>query len=700
MKKYINDKEEENLLPSDYYKNIDPASQGIEPSTDPTDWYGAAQLAKLGAKGAIYAGEKAIPFLEKYGSKALDDAGQLVGNEIGAVGKNVKPPKVTAPGKIATQEEKEILEDLAKDSPMVKDAIKPTNDFAIDDVTKEINPLENDEWVQFMKKNKSSVDDSTSVASKIDDVKLDPNQDLHTFQDGNLGDVIPQSSSKTTVLDPYTKTPPKLVGSVTVPRDEIKFGAKEIQEALDDFKINGITQKNSKILQWIKDNKKTALGAGAASLYGVSKMNGSDSPSEFQIPNAGEKKEIPQPPATKQEKAVTSPEDAALKALKDENEANKKEIAELKAAASSPKTSKSFVNELLKAEGTSLGSDANLKEAQQKRSGDRALNMFGRAADTLSGALLHTGNKLDKFYDEQDKFAEHHVSDIKDRIANEKNDPGSSVSDAYRKILGEFGVKVEGPISAAAVEKIAPWVEKKYLAEETRKARIEELKVRQSAIDSNKETIKSEKQKKVNSDKTASYRREIDRTTKPLQDTYDNRDQIVKFLEDAIKNPTGGGFQDTAITYGFIKSRDNSAVKEGEVKMLGAAGSIPDRLRRSFSKAISGQSYNAQDMKDLIAVIRNENSKLKDSYSNRVKSVLKQAEKEGLDLTEVNPRNDMYSPLITNDAQPKQKSINSKSVSGGKKVVSAQYSKQANKSKLMYSDGSQEIVDGDVRGSK
>jgi len=535
-------------------------------------------------------------------------------------------------GKFASQAEREAAEDLARMSPMVNKEVEAAAREA----------------------------ERRAIAEELDTPtlsKLDPNQDLHTPVDsGNLGEVVqpkPQEASliETTVPE---KAPPVKSGSVTdIP--EMEFTGEQVSEALSDFKKNGANAKNSKILQWIKDNPKKSMAAGgAASVYGINKLGGSDN----QQPPSVKKKEVFGPPSPKKEEQPDP-----VKDLSEEEKSVKEELAQLKAEDSAPKTSKSFVNEMLKAEGTSLGSDANLKEAQSKRDQEHAANTFGRAADTLSGALLHTGNKLDKFYSEQDEFANRHVSDIKDRIANEKNDPGSAVSDAYRKILGEFGVKIEGPISAAAVEKIAPWVEKKYLAEEARKARIEELKIRQQELKANKEVAKQEKQVKINSDKTAAYRKEIDKNTKPLQDTYDNRDQIVKFLEEAIKNPVGGGFQDAAITYGFIKSRDNSAVREGEMKMLAAAGSVPDRLRREFSKAMSGQAYNSQDMKDLIAVIRNENAKLKNSYSNRVKSVLKQAEKEGLDLTEVNPRNDMYSPLV-NQEQLNQEAPESKFTQG------------------------------------
>lgn len=602
--------------------------------------------------------------------------------------KSPKLPKLTAIGKIMSQAEREAAKDLARMSPSVakelekqeaqalynqldqvppgspmnpasesaevfsknppqapaaeaseafdsdyrpnftmKEAPKAPNDFAMDDVTKEINPSENEEWVNFMKRNKSTPDPETGIVPYKQQAKA-PDE------------ILPPSKIEAPKSEPLTV-------------DTAKALKMDIDESKLDDAIKNLRPDLYTKFKALPNSQKMAVAAslGFLGYKGTQMMNSGGEQEQAKSPAkpvvAPKKEEQPDP----------------VKDLSEEEKSVKEELAQLKAEDSAPKTSKSFVNEMLKAEGTSLGSDANLKEAQSKRDQEHAANTFGRAADTLSGALLHTGNKLDKFYSEQDEFANRHVSDIKDRIANEKNDPGSAVSDAYRKILGEFGVKIEGPISAAAVEKIAPWVEKKYLAEEARKARIEELKIRQQELKANKEVAKQEKQVKINSDKTAAYRKEIDKNTKPLQDTYDNRDQIVKFLEEAIKNPVGGGFQDAAITYGFIKSRDNSAVREGEMKMLAAAGSVPDRLRREFSKAMSGQAYNSQDMKDLIAVIRNENAKLKNSYSNRVKSVLKQAEKEGLDLTEVNPRNDMYSPLV-NQEQLNQEAPESKFTQG------------------------------------
>ena len=83
MRKYINDQEQEAVLPANWNQMIDPRSQAVEPTDD-------IETVML-AGGLANAGLKRLPNMSKMLGLAEGPAPSLVANEVGAVGKNVAP---------------------------------------------------------------------------------------------------------------------------------------------------------------------------------------------------------------------------------------------------------------------------------------------------------------------------------------------------------------------------------------------------------------------------------------------------------------------------------------------------------------------------------------------------------------------------------------------------------------------------------
>ena len=130
-----------------------------------------------------------------------------------------------------------------------------------------------------------------------------------------------------------------------------------------------------------------------------------------------------------------------------------------------------------------LGSVQGLKDAQQQRNNAVLINQLGKAGELIGTGIGGTGNRGivtrgmgAPIFDENIKQAENIPKDYLAQVEMQKEDPNSAVSKGYRDLMKQFGVNVDGKASASAIAKIAPWVEKAYLAEESRKAQAENLK--------------------------------------------------------------------------------------------------------------------------------------------------------------------------------------------------------------------------------
>lgn len=339
--------------------------------------------------------------------------------------------------------------------------------------------------------------------------------------------------------------------------------------------------------------------------------------------------------------------------------------------------------------GKNVGRDAEAEAREQARSARQA-GLFGKAGETIGTAISRAKPVGSQGFDDAIKLSDKNVEDAKAND-NEKKDPKSPTSKAFKAFLAQVGINVKGDFTAEMGEKLMPIAFKKFEAEENRKSReslarerIEATKVTASARAEDKSERESVRKDEKNFAHTQKLRQELDKQTKDAQDAFDQRRQLADLIGDSLKSgAVGKGFQDLALNYGVVKTLDpDSAVREGELKLQASIGSVPDRLRRSFNAAMRGITYDKKDLEELNRMIQRQLNASVETYKQRSQSVLKQAETAGLDPSQINSRPDIMdygkkrAPASTNP------------------VVKKGYNAKTNQTQLIYADGTKEIKDG------
>ena len=606
------------------YAPLDPTEQASEPTWGPEDVYfagqGAVALGKLGLAGA----KAAYPNIQRLASSIGKDTEALVGNEIGAIGKNVvgtsdeasavasnlnktaqdqfrnpliknqneanilaNVAKETERKKIALEEELSKLPDYSKDMTVknqqfADDLIKnqdeiPTSvnkvadDFA-EAPTKDIPIAENQAWVDFMKK-EPSPEDITKLDNAIKEIKP-------------------------TLYEQFKALPPSQKMAVAA---SMGFGIKGIQGLMPQG-TTGASPKQEATTPTPKEEQPPTLPAGG----------------KVGTPQAGTQ---PQDPG------IQDPMQAAINKLQEQRKRDFNKQEQL---------FKSF-----KVDGSNIGTDAELREAQGKRDRERAMNTFGRAADTLSGSLLHTGNKLDKFYDEQDKFAERHVDDLKARIENQHNDPASQVSSAYRGILNQMGIQVPDTIAGSALSKALPQIKDIYLKMEQAQNRMDELQLKGAQAKVDKIQKDEDKREKENNDFI--YKANKDLSNSKQYDLYTKASKALAGSKYALANPSA--ITDITQLYDLVKGLDpTSAVREGEVHLareaVGLWGDLALKLKQASSNP---RLLNQKVISDIHRYLMFVERDAKEGYNKISQPKLKQAKSRGINEDRYDQIDPIYS---------------------------------------------------------
>lgn len=101
-----------------------------------------------------------------------------------------------------------------------------------------------------------------------------------------------------------------------------------------------------------------------------------------------------------------------------------------------------------------------LKQAQQQRDMAQLANRLGMAGETIGSAIAQTQPVATKGFEENIKAADQYVNNIQEKLAADKFDPNSHVSQVYRGLMKRFGVKVGDNVNANDLEKAFPVIEK------------------------------------------------------------------------------------------------------------------------------------------------------------------------------------------------------------------------------------------------
>ncbi len=363
-------------------------------------------------------------------------------------------------------------------------------------------------------------------------------------------------------------------------------------------------------------------------------------------------------------------------------------------AAKPEESALSRLQALLKPRGTSMknmdfgniesGNTVDgLKEAQGKRDEVAMVNNLGRASELIGSGISGAKPVAQNLFTEQAKSGERFVKDFKDAGEQEKNDPNSGVSKAYRKAMERFGVKVQGNPSAATMEKVAPWIVRAFEGDENRAARKDAMAMH-AASREDAAKVKGEQRKDEHALRMAP------KVQNKQYEKYVALRTASKLVEEAMQNPNPQ--TDIGIVYNFVKALDpESVVKEGEIKFSQAARGIPDQVKGLLEKAYSGQILTPQERKNIFAFTQSAKELGRREWDASAGPYINQAKKQGIDLSTIIPELQEDGPA---KKQAGNAPVGKESPKAGKTAVKKGYNSKTNQTQVIYSDGSKEILEG------
>ena len=276
--------------------------------------------------------------------------------------------------------------------------------------------------------------------------------------------------------------------------------------------------------------------------------------------------------------------------------------------------------------GFNLGTDENLKAALNERDRlNKIANISAIGNDFFKNATgLDQKNSL---IDELRKKGDRGVKDLQDRVENQKNDPQSTMSKAYRAQFESIGIKFKGTPSAADLEKQFPIAAVRYNAEENRKARKDEMVMKAATMTEEKQKVRTERNDRF----IQGLRKEA--TSGQAGKAYENyaiAERMSESIAEFSKDPSG--YSDYGTLMGGLKALqgDSSVVKEAEIRLGMNAASLTDRIKNWNDQLISGNSLQDSQRKEMIRVTKILSETARKQYSNTVEPIRQQAEQLGI----------------------------------------------------------------------
>lgn len=324
--------------------------------------------------------------------------------------------------------------------------------------------------------------------------------------------------------------------------------------------------------------------------------------------------------------------------------------------------------------------DEELLAAQQLRNKLESSHGVSRAFSRMLQKIAGTGPVDVSAYDEMIKKAQTPIQDVKEKREQEevltklqtdkaKADPASPVSKMARDSLMEIaGIKVPEGTSLKQLEVIYPYITQ---AMNTKAAREDRALARQQ-LAADKEERKQLRQDEKNNTFVQALRKEM--TQGEGQKIYSaarKSSTVLDSIESAIKNPSA--YKDLFNVYNLAKQADqDSAVREGEVKLFMGAGSVPERLRSQFAKFVNGELQTPKQRKQVLELIKEVHQKNLQQYKDYVKPIYEQADAMGVDRK-----------MLDRSLNVEQKTL-----------VKKGYNSKTNETQFIYSDGTTEIKPG------
>ena len=266
---------------------------------------------------------------------------------------------------------------------------------------------------------------------------------------------------------------------------------------------------------------------------------------------------------------------------------------------------------------SSFLSDINAQDAQANA--DILANRTAMRADKVEGRA-------------ETEFAQ------KQAAERDLDDPNSPRAAALRAVAskvfpsGDFSKMTPRQLESA----LTPYL-KLYDIDSDEKTRAEAIRQREDAArerNADRDEAHSARVDKNNEDRTSKMNQEI--TSNPAYTNWSKVKQAKDFIAQAAANPSAMG--DIGTVYSYISALDpSSAVREGEIHLLGVASSVRTRLESAVNRMAKGQTLTPEQRKDIESWVdvkeRASRSILKQTAAGKVA----QAKRLGLNVAEIDP---------------------------------------------------------------
>lgn len=280
--------------------------------------------------------------------------------------------------------------------------------------------------------------------------------------------------------------------------------------------------------------------------------------------------------------------------------------------------------------GVEFSADVPVNESQQKR------GVGGTVADALVGALAgfsggpQAALAIRNQRDAREAAVTDRIEKAKEFVArqNELKEARASRLDEAEKDRQSRETLARENREAMAGYREEARADRLAAAEEARNER----KAARDAAATNKHLSLEEKESQWKERQTKDYRDKLQSS-----DPYKNWTTLKQArvgIEAATKDPSA--FGDVSTIYGFVKSLDpNSAVREGEIHLMGVAASVKSRLQRAVNRMASGQQLTAEQRADILKWAKQREQTARTILKQHSAPTFEQSDRLGLNRTDI-----------------------------------------------------------------
>lgn len=366
----------------------------------------------------------------------------------------------------------------------------------------------------------------------------------------------------------------------------------------------------------------------------------------------------------------------------------------------------------------SQATQANLEKAQAERRANQDVAKYGMWGDLIGSGIAKAKPVNLDYFKQQAAYGETPMKEFEEKVANEKNDPGSSISKAMKQFIQErYGMDIRGNPSAADLERISKPLASEALAQlRGAYALMKEKEHAKSVADQigkrGEESRKTESVKQGGREKIAAVKgaktadREVEkdfmslekRLTSELASSRSafgkaaNINRSAEAIETLIKQMPNPNDLDVRQIQEIARNLD-AMLTSGAATVTGTAKLVPKSYSGDAAKIAeyitslpvgAGQGEFVKRMLDTVErekqlatrQINQTHNKILSSYSH---------------LADKSP--DRYNEMLRSYGITLNKKSDSKG-KDGKQVVKKGYNAKTNQTQFIYSDGSKEIKDG------